>query len=460
MIELTQTEPTYKPIPKEISYRPLGHYAEFKRGVLDSMIRLVDAYPDLVEVRVGPKKLVILHHPELVREVLAKRGQEFPKAPVFRDTLGKALGNGLVASGGKFHAKQRKMMQSLFHQKRMDAYSRVMVDYTADMLKEWERNPKRDVHNDMMKLTMFIVSKTLFNADKATMAKDAQRAADAIANNQIWMEKEFWLGIKLPSWIPTRGNLAYRRNNRVLREVLMPIIKRRQKENGDRGDLLSTLLAARDDQNRPMPLEQIFDEVNNLFSAGHETTANSLTWAFYLLGQHPDVLAELTAEIDAVLQGSTPTIADLDRLPYLEMVIKEAMRIYPAVWSLAYREVQADTTIGPYSFQKGTWLVVSPYSLHHQKAYYPNPKVFDPKRFDPGRAGSIPRYAYLPFGAGPRVCIGAQFAMLESQLILATLLQQATFELVPGQVIKPKALITVSPENGLHIRVKRRQITT
>ena len=456
MIELSHPKLTYKPIPKETSVRPLGHYAEFKQDILGSMARLAKQYPELIEVRIGPKKLVILHDPELVREVLVKQAADFPKAAPFRATLGKALGNGLVASGGSFHAKQRKMMQSLFHHKQMEGYARVMVDYTTDLLKEWHRNPKRDVHQDMMRLTMFIVSKTLFNADKRAIAKDAQRVVDAIGRNQHWMQKEFWLGFKVPFWLPTRGNQNFRKNNQIVEDVLLPIIEERMRTNIDHGDLLGTLLNSRDDDGKPMSKKQIFDEVNNLFSAGHETTANSLTWVFYLLGQNPRVLDELMAEIDLELNGRLPRLEDLERLPYSQMVIKEAMRIYPAVWSLSYREAQNDTDVGDYQIKKGTWVVVSPYSLHRHEAIFPDPETFDPERFHPKRAGSISRYAYLPFGAGPRVCIGAQFAMIESQMILIQLLQRFTFELAKGQHVNPQALITVAPENGLHIRVRPR----
>ncbi len=430
---------------------------EFKKDVLAAMRRYVAEYPDLVELRMGPKRLLMLHHPDLVREVLVKRAAEFPKAAPFRATLGKALGNGLVPSDGKFHAGQRKMMQSLFHHKRMEAYSRVMVDYTLDLLKEWWRNPNRDIHEDMMRLTMFIVSKTLFNADRRTMAKDAQRAADAISSNQTWMEKEFWLGFKIPLWVPTQGNRAFKKNNQILEDILMPIIEERMRTSIDHNDLLTTLLEARDENGRPMPKQQVFDEVNNLFSAGHETTANTLTWTFYLLGKHPEIQELLMAEIDQALDGRSPKLADLERLPYCEMVLKESLRLYPAVWSLAYREVRRDTTIGDYQVKKGTWMVVSPYSLHRQEAYYPDPEQFNPERFHPSKAGSIPRYANLPFGAGPRVCIGAQFAMIEAQLILIQLFQHFKIELEPNQVIKPKALITIAPENGLKIKVTPRR---
>ncbi len=430
---------------------------EFKQDVLAAMRRYVAEYPELVELRMGPKRLLMLHHPDLVREVLVKRAAEFPKAAPFRATLGKALGNGLVPSAGKFHAGQRKMMQSLFHHKRMEAYSRVMVDYTLDLLKEWWRNPNRDIHDDMMRLTMFIVSKTLFNADRRTMAKDAQRAANAISSNQIWMEKEFWLGFKVPLWLPTRGNRAFKKNNQILQDVLMPIIEERMRTNIDHNDLLTTLLNARDENGRPMAKQQIFDEVNNLFSAGHETTANTLTWTFYLLGKHPEIQALLTAEIDDVLDGRSPKLDDLERLPYCEMVLKESLRLYPAVWSLAYREVQKNSIIGDYQVKKGTWMVISPYSLHRQEAYYPDPERFDPERFHPTKAGSIPRYANLPFGAGPRVCIGAQFAMIEAQMILIQLFQHFKIELEPDQKVKPRALITIAPENGLRIKVTPRR---
>ncbi|MEM8858135.1 MAG: cytochrome P450 [Chloroflexota bacterium] len=449
-----------KAMPKERSLHPMGHLVDFKTNLLPFLRQMVAKHPEIVQLRGGPRKIFLVHHPDLVREILVKQVKNFPKARFFSSILSKGLGNGIITSAGNFHSSQRRMMQPAFRAKRLNTYAETMTRYTADMLDEWQHGQEVDIHNEMMRLTMFIVSKTLFNADKETMAAEAERAANAISVNQELMNREFWLGFDIPMWIPNKANRTFRQSTETLSEILTPIIEARRQGKDDVGDLLSILVNAEDDEGEPMSDEQIFDEVNNLFSAGHETTANALTWTFYMLAQHPDIAADVADELDQVLQGRTPTIDDLARLPLLEMVLKESMRMYPAIWSLGTRETQQTTQVGGYTIPKNSLILIPVFSLHRQEAFYPDPEKFDPTRFDPEFGDEIPRYAYLPFGAGPRVCIGGQFAMIEACLILAQTLQKFRIELMEGQTVTPKPLVTMGPADGLHVRLVERDAGT
>jgi cytochrome P450 len=255
-------------------------------------------------------------------------------------------------------------------------------------------------------------------------------------------------------WIPTPNNRRIRRATAVLDDVVLGIIaQRRASAVGgrveDTGDLLSMLLLAENEDGRAMDDRQIRDEAVTLFAAGHETTSNALSWTWYFLAQNPDVEARLHAEVDAVLDGRPPTVDDLKNLPYTEMILKESLRLRPPAWGLAGRTVLEETEIGGYTIPAGSTIFISPYQLHRLPEYFPDPERFDPERFTPENEKKLPRYAYLPFGAGPRVCIGNSFAMMEAHLILATVAQHVRLELVPGQEVEMAPLITLTPANGL-----------
>jgi cytochrome P450 len=262
----------------------------------------------------------------------------------------------------------------------------------------------------------------------------------------------------VPEWLPTPANLRAKRDLEVLDRVVMGMIDQRRASGEDHGDLLSMLLLARDeeDRDRAMTDKQVRDEAMTLFIAGHETTANALAWTFYLLAQHPAAAATLRAELDAVLGGRAPMATDLPSLLYTEMVVKESMRLYPPAWIIP-RYVVAPLTLNGYTVAPGSTILISPYVLHHTARHFANPERFMPERFAGAVEDSIPRYAYLPFGAGPRVCIGNSFAMMESRLVLATLLQRFELELLPGQVVTPRPLVTLRPRGGIQMALRARQ---
>lgn len=452
---MTTLNTSTRPMPCPPAKPILGHMTDFRGDMLGFLRRLAKDYNELVHLKLAHINVCYLFEAELVREVFVRRAKEFSKADINVHIFRKVFGNGLVISTGSFHAQQRKVMQPVFHHHRIQGYAPIITDYTAELMRGWRAGQMIDFHEEMMKLTMYIVGKALFDADMDSLEDEAQTVAEAIASNQKWLEKEFWLGFKVPFWLPTRGNRQMRRNNVALKEVLQPIVTAHRANPDQHKDLLTMLIAASEAERGEggMSDEQLMDEVINLFSAGHETTSNALTFALYLLTRNTAVLRKLQAEVEGVLAGRAPTLDDLPALMYTEMVIKEAMRIYPPVWALQFREVRENTTLGGYQLKKGMIITAPIFGLHRNETYFPDPERFDPERFAPERAAGLPRYAYLPFGAGPHVCIGAQFAMMEAKLILAMLVQCFEFELADGYVFELEPQVTMSVRHGLPVRL-------
>ncbi|MGB1286828.1 MAG: cytochrome P450, partial [Aggregatilineales bacterium] len=295
--------------------------------------------------------------------------------------------------------------------------------YTVDMLSTWQDGVTLDVNEEMMRLTLLIVAKTLFDADATA---DANRVAEVL---DVIMEASNAVDF-LPNWIPTRAHLEQKRALNDLDDIVYGYINDRRASGEDKGDLLSMLLMAEDEDGERMTDKQVRDEAVTLYLAGHETTSNAMTWTWYLLQQNPDAEAQLHAELDTVLQGRTPTMADLRNLPYTEMVIKESMRLLPPVFGVG-RTAIADVDIDGYTIPAGSGVVLHFYRTHRHEEFWENPEKFDPQRFNPENEKSIPRYAYMPFSSGPRVCIGNSFAMMEAELLLATIAQQYTLRRMP-----------------------------
>jgi cytochrome P450 len=393
-------------------------------------------------------------HPESVREVLVTKARFFRKADAEMALMGRFMGKGLVTNNDHaFHKQQRKLAQPAFHMQRITAYADVIVDYTQAMLDEWHVGEVRDLRREMTDLTMFIVSKTLFDADRDSLSDSARKIGAAIESFQDVTDSNFGLPIPLPAWVPTKRNRLFRRSKAYVDATLLEMIQQRRESGEDKGDLLSMLLAAQDEQGGGMDDAQLLDEVITLFAAGHETTSNALMWTWYLLSTHPDVMQRLRAEVTAVLGERNPTLTDLGNLPFVEMVIKEAMRLYPPVYSLNGRMANEDVEILGERIPKNSYVMVSPYGMHHDPRFFADPERFDPERFSAENEPAIPKYAYIPFGAGPRVCIGNNFAMMEAQLILATMARQLSLEILPAQSIDYLPQITLSNKTGMHMRI-------
>ena len=451
-----------KPIPGPGRSFPFGSAMDFIKDPPRFLNSLADEYGDIVRFYFFGRSLYMVNSPDYIREVLVTKADAFPKAERDISILRKLVGNGLLTSQGDFHKQQRKLAQPAFHKQRIQNYAETMVSYTDRLIDGWHDGEAREISEEMMSLTMFIVAKTLFDADMDTMAGLPETIGRAIEVGQAVSNAEYKSPFIWPEWVPTRNNRLRKKGRAVLYGTIDNLITERRATavNGrvaGTGDLLSMLLLAQDEDGRTMPDNQVRDEMVTLFAAGHETTSNALSWTWYLLSQHPQVEARLHREVDEVLNGRLPTLADLPQLPYAEMVLKEAMRLYPPAWTLNTRQAAADTTVGDYLIPKDRLIFVAPYTMHRRPEFFPEPERFDPERFNPENEKKLPRYAYVPFGAGPRVCIGNSFAMMEAHLILATIAQRFRLELDPEQKVELNPLITLSPKFGLKMRVVKRE---
>jgi cytochrome P450 len=409
-------------------------------------------YGDIVHFRVGPRHAYLLNHPDFVHYVLVDAPEKFHKSPALKRNTRKSIGQGLLTSEGDFHKRQRRLAQPAFHHQRIAAYGDVMVEYTRRMLDTWQPGERRNVAHDMTNLTMQIVAKTLFDAD---VSDEMDSIGRAISIGIETVGERVTQPVYLPDWIPTPKNRERQQAAQVLDKAILDIINQRRESGEDRGDLLSLLLLAVDEESGgQMTDRQVRDEVMTLFIAGHETTANALAWTLYLLAQHPEVEAKLAAELDAVLDG-LPTMQDLPKLHYSDMVLKESMRLYPPAWVIS-REVMEDITIGGCDIGRGSIVIMSQYVMHRHPRYFDEPEQFMPARFAPGWEERVPRYAYFPFGGGPRVCIGNSFAMMEATLVLATIMQRYHLALVSGQQVEPEPLVTLRPRDGVWMEIGAR----
>jgi cytochrome P450 len=429
-----------------------GNLKEFGHDQLATMTRWAREYGDLVSARFGSRQVVFANHPDLVEEVLVNQNRKFIKHYRLRQTT-RTLGHGLLTSEGEFWRGQRKLMQPAFHRERIANYARLMVDYTDRMLKSWNDGQVRDAQADMMRLTLEIVAKTLFDAEMGGEADDASAAMETLTHAFVARTGNV---LTPPHWIPTPLNLRIEHAIRRLERILESIIAQRRASGSDRGDLLSMLLQARDDENgRQMSDRQLRDEVMTLFLAGHETTANTLAWAWVLLARHPEAEARLHAEIDLVLGPRLPTVADLPQLKYTESVINETLRVYPTVWVIG-RESVEPIDLGGYLIPPGTTVFMPQWVIHRDGRWFDDPEAFHPERWANGLAQRIHRYAYFPFGGGPRICIGNNFALMEATLLLATIARQYRLKLNDDAHIRPLPTITLRPANGVKVVLAKR----
>ena len=431
----------------------VGNLPEFGRDILGYLTGCARTYGDVVSLRLGAWPTLLVSRADLIEEVLAVRYASFRKHSFFFRHVTAIFGNGLLTSEGDFWLRQRRLAAPAFHRERVAAYGEVMVALTGRHLEGWTDGERRDVHREMMALTVQIAARTLFGAEvPQDVVGEVGRAFDVVVEE---IAARFRRPFRIPDAVPTPGNLRYTRNVRRLDRLVYAMIAERRRTGADHGDLLSMLLRVQDDDGTTMTPEQLRDEVITLFLAGHETTALTLSWTFYLLSRHPDACAALEAEADAVLAGRSPGAADLFRLPFTEAVVSEALRLYPPAYVLG-REAAEDTEIGGFPAPRGTTVFMSPWVVHRDPRYFEDPEAFRPQRWLDGLAKRLPRCAYLPFGGGPRLCIGQSFAMMEAVLLLATVCQRFRLTLEPDQPITPFASITLRPEGGVWMRLARR----
>ncbi len=421
-----------------------GSLAEFRRSRLDFLTHCARDYGDVAQWRLAHRRVYLVSDPNLIEEILVTQSRHFIKHFALRlNPL--VLGKGLLTSEGDFWLKQRRLAQPVFNRTRIASYGSVMTDQAARVLADWKPGEARNIVPEMMRLTLGIAAKTLFDAEVGGEAQIVVEALQVLMDNFL---SRFNSLLPPPIWLPTPGNLRLRRAIRRLDEILYGFIRQRRAHPAASDDLLSLLLHARDEADGTgMTDRQVRDEAMTLFLAGHETTALALSWTWYLLAQHPEVEAKLHAEVDAVLAGRVPTADDQPRLRYTEMVALESMRLYPPAYTIG-REALVDCDIGGYLVPRGTTVLMSQWVLHHDPRYFPEPQRFRPERWETETA-RLPKFAYFPFGGGPRLCIGNTFAMLELVLVLATIAQRYHFRLQPGHAVTPLATFTLRPTPGI-----------
>jgi cytochrome P450 len=411
-------------------------------------------YGDVSYLKIWNRHGYLITEPHDIRHVLQDNARNYHKSTLY-DRLKSTLGNGLVTSEDAYWLRQRRIAQPAFHRERIAKSTGVMAQEAEKTARRWATfaatGRSIDVQQEMMGLTQSIVLAAMLGSDATRLTESAR--AWSIVNEYIG--ENFWK-VGLTAHLPTPRNRQFHRSVAHLDRTILQLIDNRRRNGADGNDLISMLLSARDPETgEGMSDRQLRDEVMTFFLAGHETTALAVTWAWYLLAQHPAVLARLEGELDAVLDGRQPAFDDLERLPYTRMAIEETMRLYPPAWGFSRRALAADQ-IGGYDLPPGWLVFVIPWVMHRHPKYWDDPERFDPERFSAAQSAARPKFIYLPFGAGPRQCIGNHFAMAEAQIILATLVQRYRLHLVPGQHVVPRPLITLRPRDGIAMRIEAR----
>ncbi|MEJ2598523.1 MAG: cytochrome P450 [Anaerolineales bacterium] len=433
----------------------MGSLADIQRDRL-GFIAGLSKYGPVAKFRVGPSTFIQVSSPDGVQHVLQANNHNYNKKSSGFEPLRDLIGNGLLLSDGDFWLKQRRLMQPVFHRQKIQAFVDMMGEETAAVLSHWEHNAASgeplNIQQEMMRLTLSVITRALFQERVGDESGSVGKNLTILLADAVY---RFEHPLYPPRSIPTRRNRRYRQAKAELYAVIDGLVDRRRGSVGEHNDLLDLLMLAQDEETgEGMSSEQLRYEMVTLFIAGHETTALALSWAFYLLAQHPEARARLQAEAAQVLAGRIPTAADLANLKYARMVLDETMRLYPPAWLTNRRAIGADEIEG-YAIPAGAELTVSPYATHHDASLWTEPSKFDPERFAPERSADRHRYAYFPFGGGPRQCIGNNFALMEAQLILAAINQKYCLDLVPGKPVETEALITLRPKDGLWMTVQR-----
>jgi cytochrome P450 len=396
----------------------------------------------------------LINKPEYIEHVLLTNHENYSKSQFLRRMLGPILGDGLLTSEGELWRRQRRIAAPAFHNKRIAGFVDTFGACTQATLARWHTLPQPfDVTAEMMALTLDIIARTMFSTDVRGEVEAVRRLMEIVVN----MRPSVPDLLGLPEWLPRRQPAAYRRAVAQFEALVAGFLAERRADGIDRGDLLAMLLAARDpDTGEGMSDKQLRDEILTIFLAGHETTANALSWIWYLLARHPQAEARLHEELDRVLGGRVPTYADLAELKWTRMVIEEALRLYPPAHTIA-RTALGEDRIGGVRVPAGAFISISIYVTHRNPNLWPQPERFDPERFAPAEVARRHRFAYLPFGGGPRICIGSSFALAEAQVVVAAIAQRYRVRLAPGQIVEPIGLITLRPKGGMKVTLEPRR---
>ena len=421
---------------------PTGSLRDLLRDPLSFYLGLARQYGDIVCYRSAPDAAYLINHPDYIRHVLVDNNRNYSKATFSNQIFNRVIGEGLLTSEGEPWRKQRRMMQPAFHHSRLEQMDALIVKATLSLLERWqslyEANQPVDIAREMAALTLTVTTRSLFGVD---LGDEVREVGEIINRAASFLEK------------PSHPRLI--QSAQELGSIVDRIIQQRQQDFKDGGDLLSSLIQARDESSGAgMDAEQLRHQVMTLILAGYETTASALSWTWYLLSQHPPALERLRREVDAALAGRPPRYADLENLPYTRMIFNESLRLFPPAWTLGRRALGEDE-IGGYYVAPNTTIAICTYTLHRHPAFWEQPDTFDPERFSPERSARRHKYAYIPFGAGPRLCIGKDFGVMEACLVIATIVQQFELRLVPGTEIQPQALFVLRPNRDLMMSLQR-----
>jgi cytochrome P450 len=454
---LTDTAPTtetrqFGSPPSPRGFPIVGHLPYIARDVLGFFTTCAREHGDIVSLRLGAWPTLLLNHPDDLEYVFVKNHRNFVKNRFFWRHVQAIFGQGLLTSEGTFWHQQRRLSAPAFANKKVGSYGQAMLDFTKRMLDGWSSGQERDVHAEMMMLTLRIAAKTLFSAE---VEEDVVEIDHAVNDMTVEIASRFSRPFVIPDVVPLPGHIRYRRGLSRIEHVVERIIKSRRATQEDCGDVLSMLMMSKNEDGNGMTDRQLRDEVITMLLAGHETTALALSWTIYLLGKHSVADARVNDELRHTLDGHQITVEEIPRLSVLERTFTEAMRLFPPAWTIG-REAVHECEIGGYRVAAGTTIFLSPWVIHRDARFFYEPNSFLPERWTDEFLQGLPRFAYLPFGGGPRICIGKSFAMQEAMVILSMMLQRFQFELRDEHEVEPLPSITLRPKGGIWMRLAER----
>ena len=422
-----------------------------RRDPINYLSGLARDYGDMVRFRVLGRETYLLNHPEYIKEVLVKRQNLFTKTPTLQRAK-RFFGEGLLTSEGEFHTRQRRLIQPAFHRDQLLKYGGIMTQYAVQARERWTDGSEVNIQQEMMRLTLAIVARALFDADVEGDAKPVGEAmSELVRSFRVFLLPFAGLVRRLP--LPQNRRLD--RGVAAVKEIVHRLIQEHRSGGNHNENLLSALISVRDEDGSSLNDQQILDEILTLFTAGHETTALALTWTWYLLAREPECASRFYAEIDLVLQGRTPTFEDIPNLVYTDRVVAESMRLYPPIWLIG-RLAREPFELDRWSIPKGSICLMSQYVMHHDPRFFPDPNRFDPDRWSPELRDARPKFCHFPFGGGARACIGDRFAWSELTLVLATIAQKWRFQLASSDEIKPVPRLTLQPSAPVRMIAARR----
>ena len=433
-----------------------GSAAEISEDTIGFLTKIAREYEGVSFFKAVGMQVVYLTAPEHIKHVLQVNNKNYLKGSNYR-FLRMFLGKGLLTNEGESWLVQRRLAQPAFHRKPIASFAETMSAHTIEMIEQWKENnlleQPIDIHREMMAVTLRIVGQTL-------MSKDLNVSAAEIGVNLSILIENIYVRvhslIHWPLWVPTPGNLKFKKAKNVIDKIILAVIDERLANPHDKVDLLSMLINARDEETgERMDREQLRDEVMTIFAAGHETSANAMTWTLYLLAKHPEIAERLYQELNSVLEGRAAAMEDIPKLKYTLQVIEESMRLFPPAWIIERHALDEDQ-VGGFRIKKGDEIMMSPYVMHRDPKFWKDPDTFNPDRFSEEQSKGRDRYAYYPFGGGPRFCIGSNFALLEMQLMLAILCQRFTFNIAPKYKVELEPLVTLRPKGGMPLTVRSR----